>query len=139
MYTLHLQALRAFELKERELHSVVAKLLVSETATEPSFTCTQCMSLFKDPVTCVPCGHSFCKCKSRVVCVCVCVCVIFMRWKCYPMFDNVSTPTHTHTHVQPAWRKRVIAHNAARAYRSLTTPTDCSASCLTSTRTESRC
>lgn len=49
-----------FRKKERELRATVAKLIVNEEASEASFTCFTCMDVFTDPVTCIPCGHSYC-------------------------------------------------------------------------------
>jgi len=45
---------------EAELQVAIAKLIVSEDASEAAFTCMSCMNLYTDPVTCVPCGHSYC-------------------------------------------------------------------------------
>lgn len=50
----------AIRRKEKELQVAIAKLIVSEEATEASFTCIQCIKIYKEPVTCIPCGHSFC-------------------------------------------------------------------------------
>jgi chromosome segregation ATPase len=46
--------------RESELRNVVARLIKSEEATEPAFTCLSCSSIYRAPVTCIPCGHSFC-------------------------------------------------------------------------------
>ena len=40
--------------------SVIRKLVNAEEATESSYTCLSCLSIFNKPVTCVPCGHTFC-------------------------------------------------------------------------------
>eukprot|EP00736_Rhodelphis_marinus_P001988 Rmarinus@m.7778 len=51
----------------QQLESVVARLRHVEEATEPLVTCLKCLSLFQDPVTCVPCGHSYCrKCANEL-------------------------------------------------------------------------
>jgi chromosome segregation ATPase len=47
--------------REAELQATVAKLVVNEEASEASFTCFACMSIFTAPVTCIPCGHSWCQ------------------------------------------------------------------------------
>lgn len=53
------------KMKERELGASIAKIIASEEASEASFTCVQCMDLYSDAVTCIPCGHSYCeKCVS---------------------------------------------------------------------------
>jgi hypothetical protein len=46
--------------REAELRSVIGKLLKAEESTEGAFTCLACMSIYRKPVTCIPCGHSFC-------------------------------------------------------------------------------
>ena len=46
---------------QKELALVINKLINAEEATESAFTCLKCMNLFQDPVTCIPCGHSFCR------------------------------------------------------------------------------
>jgi chromosome segregation ATPase len=53
--------------REAELQACVAKLVVNEEASEASFTCFACMNVFTKPVTCIPCGHSFCT-KSVIRC-----------------------------------------------------------------------
>eukprot|EP00945_MAST-04E_sp_MAST-4E-sp1_P006912 g6912.t1 len=52
---------KVLKLTEKELKNTVAKLLKTEEATESAFTCLSCMNLFDKPVTCIPCGHSFCE------------------------------------------------------------------------------
>lgn len=32
-----------------------------EESLETNYTCLTCVSLFKSPVTCVPCGHTYCR------------------------------------------------------------------------------
>jgi hypothetical protein len=44
-----------------EVLTTVEKIILSEEATESSFTCFMCMQILDAPVTCIPCGHSFCK------------------------------------------------------------------------------
>jgi hypothetical protein len=51
--------------REKELQATVAKLVVSEEATETSFTCFSCVQVFTKPVTCIPCGHSYCESSER--------------------------------------------------------------------------
>lgn len=46
--------------REAELQATVAKLVVNEDASEASFTCFSCVGIFTKPVTCIPCGHSYC-------------------------------------------------------------------------------
>ena len=46
--------------KERELEMSVKKLTRAEEAVESAVTCMACMGVFKQPVTCVPCGHTYC-------------------------------------------------------------------------------
>jgi hypothetical protein len=47
--------------REKELGVVLAKLVLNEEASEASFTCFACMNILNNPVTCIPCGHSFCR------------------------------------------------------------------------------
>jgi len=57
--------------KEQELMDIANKMYIADQASEPSFKCTICSQLFVDPITCQPCGHSFCsKCikKRRDIC-----------------------------------------------------------------------
>mmetsp|Transcript_49741 Transcript_49741/g.155651 ORF Transcript_49741/g.155651 Transcript_49741/m.155651 type:complete len:263 (-) Transcript_49741:357-1145(-) len=49
-----------FDTKERNFRSTVNKLLSGEEALESSLTCMGCLRLMQAPVTCIPCGHSFC-------------------------------------------------------------------------------
>ena len=46
--------------REKEFLNVYEKLTKAEESTEGAFTCFACMGLYRSPVTCVPCGHSFC-------------------------------------------------------------------------------
>ena len=57
--------------KEEELLEITTKMLMAEQASEPSFKCTICSNLFVDPITCQPCGHSFCsKCIKKRKSIC---------------------------------------------------------------------
>jgi len=52
--------------QQQELHACVAKLIINEDASEASFTCIACLNVFDKPVTCIPCGHSYClKCIEK--------------------------------------------------------------------------
>ena len=52
--------------KEDQFVEIANKMFVAEQACEPSFKCTICKDLFVDPITCQPCGHSYCsKCIKR--------------------------------------------------------------------------
>eukprot|EP00455_Lapot_gusevi_P003554 TRINITY_DN11451_c0_g1_i2.p1 TRINITY_DN11451_c0_g1~~TRINITY_DN11451_c0_g1_i2.p1 ORF type:complete len:155 (+),score=42.16 TRINITY_DN11451_c0_g1_i2:106-570(+) len=46
--------------REQEVKVVIAKLVKAEESTEGAFTCLSCLGIYKRPVTCIPCGHSFC-------------------------------------------------------------------------------
>ena len=46
---------------ELELRNTLAKILKTEEATESAYTCLICMNIFDKPITCIPCGHSFCE------------------------------------------------------------------------------
>ena len=52
---------------ETELKVTVSKLVAAEEASESAFTCLSCMNIMKKPVTCIPCGHSFCEACLRNV------------------------------------------------------------------------
>jgi hypothetical protein len=52
---------RAARSAEQELRAGMEKMMRVEEATESALTCLSCMGLFKDPVTCVPCGHTVCR------------------------------------------------------------------------------
>ena len=47
--------------KEKQLNDIINKMYIADQSCEPSFKCIFCNKLFIDPVTCQPCGHSFCK------------------------------------------------------------------------------
>lgn len=36
-------------------------MLHAEEALESTFSCMRCMNVFDAPVTCSPCGHTFCR------------------------------------------------------------------------------
>nr|CCC89417.1 conserved hypothetical protein [Trypanosoma congolense IL3000] len=46
---------------KKSLKAILERLLVAEEATECAFSCGLCMHLLKSPLTCVPCGHTFCE------------------------------------------------------------------------------
>jgi chromosome segregation ATPase len=58
----HASQLEVKRMKEREqeLRLVISKLIKAEESTEGAFTCLSCMNIYRKPVTCIPCGHSFC-------------------------------------------------------------------------------
>ena len=35
--------------------------ILFQEASETAFTCMECMEIMKKPVTCIPCGHSYCE------------------------------------------------------------------------------
>ncbi|OWZ15603.1 hypothetical protein PHMEG_00010722 [Phytophthora megakarya] len=45
---------------QSSLEQTVNSLLDAEHASESTFTCLQCMQLFKQPMTLAPCGHTYC-------------------------------------------------------------------------------
>ena len=55
-----LNDVRLVQEREAELRTVISKLIKAEEATEGAFTCLACMNIYRKPVTCIPCGHSFC-------------------------------------------------------------------------------
>ena len=59
--TLSISELTLLRDKERELADIVEKMSIADQSIEPSFKCGVCCELFVDPVTCQPCGHSFCR------------------------------------------------------------------------------
>jgi hypothetical protein len=56
---------RQCDAKERLFKSTVTKLLSAEEALESSLTCMVCLTLMRNPVTLVPCGHSLCSTCAR--------------------------------------------------------------------------
>ena len=58
----------AFEKRERELASGVAKLLHIEKNIEAELTCLHCMNIFDKPITVTSCGHNYCRdCKYYIL------------------------------------------------------------------------
>lgn len=49
----------AQDLRNATLSSIRC-LIAAEKASESAYSCLLCFQLFKNPVTCVPCGHTFC-------------------------------------------------------------------------------
>merc|ERR1711865_909866 len=45
----------------KKFNDALAKLQGAQEATEGVLTCMGCMEIFKEPMTCQPCGHTFCK------------------------------------------------------------------------------
>eukprot|EP00873_Tetraselmis_striata_P039551 jgi/Tetstr1/459815/TSEL_005165.t1 len=45
---------------EKELRNTVAKLAHAESSQESFYTCIRCLEIFRRPVSCVPCGHTYC-------------------------------------------------------------------------------
>jgi hypothetical protein len=45
----------------RELRATVAKLIHVEEALATSCTCMLCLDVLRQPTTCIPCGHTYCK------------------------------------------------------------------------------
>ncbi|RNF26359.1 metallo-peptidase, Clan MA(E), Family M1 [Trypanosoma conorhini] len=43
------------------IRTVMEMLIAAEQATESLYSCGLCMQLYRSPVTCVPCGHTFCE------------------------------------------------------------------------------
>ena len=43
------------------MKNTIAKLESTEKALEVDLSCQKCMQLMVNPVTCIPCGHSFCE------------------------------------------------------------------------------
>ena len=51
----------AFSEQERTLRTTLDKLVKVEQSLETNYTCLACLNIFDNPVTCVPCGHTYCK------------------------------------------------------------------------------
>eukprot|EP00899_Mesostigma_viride_P015333 jgi/Mesvir1/23800/Mv10613-RA.1 len=52
--------------RDKELTNTVNKLLAAEEAQESCYTCMICLAIFDHPITCAPCGHTFCaKCLAE--------------------------------------------------------------------------
>jgi uncharacterized coiled-coil DUF342 family protein len=61
-----LQQAKKLKAQQKELKNTITKLVNTEEASETAFTCYNCMKAFTSPVTCIPCGHSYCeKCLVR--------------------------------------------------------------------------
>ena len=58
---LSLKINQALEKTEKELRATVGKLVAAEEASETAFTCMTCLEIMTKPVTCIPCGHSYCE------------------------------------------------------------------------------
>ena len=43
------------------LRSVIAKLENAENSMNVIISCNKCLEIMKDPITCIPCGHHYCK------------------------------------------------------------------------------
>lgn len=46
---------------EKEFKERMEEYLISESTMESMFICSHCLRFLKNPITLVPCGHSFCK------------------------------------------------------------------------------
>ena len=49
------------KMQEKVMKNTIAKLKSTEKALEVDLSCQKCMNLMTNPVTMIPCGHSFCK------------------------------------------------------------------------------
>lgn len=47
--------------REKQVQRTIEKLIKTEKASSSALTCMKCFNLYDRPVTCVPCGHVFCK------------------------------------------------------------------------------
>lgn len=54
------ERMRLLKSREAQLTSTVAKVMRAEEAMEACLTCMSCMELLAEPLTCSPCGHTFC-------------------------------------------------------------------------------
>lgn len=54
------QAIELLRRTQESLEKTVSSLVETETSSESSFTCLQCMRLFVEPMTLAPCGHTYC-------------------------------------------------------------------------------
>ena len=90
--------------REKELQACVAKLVVNEEASEASFTCFSCVGVFNKPVTCIPCGHSYCLGCIKETNICT---------QCKPptkvTYYANEFETHTNTAASPCARTDVTA------------------------------
>ena len=55
------ERVKAVTNREATLSSAIKKVMSAEEAMEACLTCMTCMELLKEPTTCTPCGHTFCK------------------------------------------------------------------------------
>jgi len=46
---------------EKQLRTAFTTILISEQEQEPQFSCFKCLAIYDSPVTCVPCGHHYCR------------------------------------------------------------------------------
>ncbi len=44
-----------------DLVTTIQKLIAAEDSMEEALTCTSCLDILQDPVSCVPCGHCLCR------------------------------------------------------------------------------
>lgn len=57
--------LRETEDRESNWKTLIGKLEQAEGSLKEALSCPYCKGLYKNSVTCIPCGHSFCfKCKD---------------------------------------------------------------------------
>lgn len=54
------QHVDTFQIQKSTLASVQC-LIAAEEASESTYSCPMCFQLFQQPVTCTPCGHTFCE------------------------------------------------------------------------------
>lgn len=50
-----------WQAKLLEVRKLVAKLVHAEASFTSNYTCMACLQPYKDPISCVPCGHSYCR------------------------------------------------------------------------------
>jgi chromosome segregation ATPase len=55
---LRMQQLRVVE---EQCAKTVKKVLAAEEACESGYSCQLCLDIFKEPVICAPCGHTYCR------------------------------------------------------------------------------
>lgn len=53
--------LQDLKLHAQQLRNTVQKLIHAEDSLSSNYTCLSCLRVFDQPVTCVPCGHTFCQ------------------------------------------------------------------------------
>ena len=54
------ERIRVVSEREAGLTQALGKVMTAEEAMEATISCMQCMEILKDPLTCTPCGHTFC-------------------------------------------------------------------------------